>query len=32
MPISTIVIVAGSWFLLLGMAVAFSVITRDRSE
>jgi hypothetical protein len=32
MPISTIVIVAGSWLLLLGLAVAFSVATRDRTE
>jgi hypothetical protein len=32
MPISTIVIVAGSWLVLLGLTIAYSVITRDRAE
>ena len=32
MPISTIVIVVGSWLVLLGLVMVFSVFCRDRGE
>jgi hypothetical protein len=32
MPASTLVIVGGSWLLLLALTIAFSIATRDRPE